>query len=49
MMHPFLERLDRLLSFYVNARAWFWLCVVVIVIGLIAIVGNLMEPSRASF
>jgi len=49
MMHPFVERLDWLLSFYVNARGWFWLCVVVVVIGLIAVVGNLMEPSRASF
>ena len=49
MMHPFVERLDWLLSFYVNARGWFWLCVVVVVIGLIAVVGNFMEPGRASF
>jgi 5'-3' exonuclease len=25
MMHPFVEGLDWLLSFYVNARGWFWL------------------------
>ena len=33
MMHPFVEGLDWLLSFYVNARGWFWLCVLVIVIA----------------
>jgi hypothetical protein len=49
MMQAFVEGLDWLLSIYVNARAWFWLCVAVIVIGLIAIVGNFMEPGRPSF
>jgi hypothetical protein len=48
-MHPLVYVLDLLLSFYGTQRAWFWVCVVFIVVGLIAIAANLMEPSRASF
>ena len=49
MNNPLIALLDLLLGFYGTQRMWFWVCVVVIVIGLIAIVGNLLEPSRASF
>ena len=39
----------RMLSFYGTQRFWFWVCVVFIAIGGVAIAANLMEPSRASF
>ena len=48
-MDPLLYGLDWLLWFYGTQRAWFWVCVVFIVLGLIAVAANLMEPSRASF
>jgi len=48
-MNPLLALLDLLLGFYGTQRAWFWACLEFIVIGLIAIAANLMEPSRASF
>jgi hypothetical protein len=48
-MNPLLLVLDVLLSFYGTQRFWFWVCVVFIAIGGVAIAANLMEPSRASF
>ena len=48
-MHPLIAVLDLLLSFVDTQRGWFWIFVAVIVIGLIAVIANLMEPSRASF
>ena len=40
---------DVLLLPYGPQRFWFWLCVVFIAIGAIAIAANLLEPSRTSF
>jgi len=37
--------IDLLLSFYGTQRFWFWVCVAFIVVGLLAIGGNLMEPN----
>jgi hypothetical protein len=48
-MNPLLFVLDLLLSFYGTQRFWFWVSVVFIAVGLVAIASNLMEPSRASF
>ena len=48
-MNPLLIVLDLVLSFYGTQRFWFWACVVFIAVGGVAIVANLMEPSRASF
>ena len=48
-MNPLVFVLDLLLSFHGTQRFWFWVCVVFIAVGLVAIASNLMEPSRASF
>jgi hypothetical protein len=48
-MHPIELAIGLLLSFYSAQRFWFWVCVTFIAVGLVAIVGNLMEPSKASF
>jgi hypothetical protein len=48
-MNPLLLVLDLLLSFYGTQRFWFWVCLVFIAVGGVAIAANLMEPSRASF
>lgn len=49
MNNPLSALLDLLLGFYGTPRIWFWVSMVVIVVGLIAIAGNMLEPSRASF
>jgi len=48
MLNTLVSILDFLIGFWFPQRWWFWACVVVIVIGLIAIAANLMEPSHAS-
>ena len=48
-MHPIALVIDLFLSFYGTQRFWFWVCVAFIAVGLLAILGNLMEPSKASF
>ena len=49
MNNPLSALLDLLLGYYGTQCMWFWVCVVVILVGLIAIAGNVLEPSRASF
>ena len=48
-MHPIAFIIDVLLSSYGTQRFWFWVCMAFIAVALVAIVGNLMEPSKASF
>jgi hypothetical protein len=51
-MHPIemvIYLRQSLLSQHGTQRFWFCVCVVFIALGLLAIVGNLMEPSKASF
>lgn len=48
-MHPIQFVIPLLLSFYSSQRFWFWVCVAFIAVGPLAIAGNLMEPSKASF
>lgn len=45
MQHPLVAILDFLLGFDFSQRAWFWGCVAFIIIDIIAIAANLMEPN----
>jgi hypothetical protein len=49
MSNPFLAMLDFVLDLWLGYRAWFWVCVVFIVVGLVAVAANLKEPSLSSF
>jgi len=48
-MHPIAFVIDVLFSFYATPRFWFWVCMAFIAVGLVAIVGNLIESSKARF
>lgn len=48
-MDPLIGMLDLLVLSLVPRRAVFWLLVAVIVLGLVAVAANMMEPGRPSF
>jgi hypothetical protein len=48
-MDPLIGMLDLLVLSLVPRRTVFWLLVAVIVLGLVAVAANMMEPGRPSF
>jgi hypothetical protein len=49
MSNALLAVLAFVIDLWLGYRAWFWVCVAFIVVGLFAVAANLMEPSLSSF
>jgi hypothetical protein len=49
MSNALFALLEFVMDLWLGCRAWFWVCVVFIVVGLVAVAANLFEPSLSSF